>query len=97
MRDLMLGKAHFKEFIDSPERIATNILSQRLTRLSACGLIERYPSAALPGREAYRLTAKGTSLLPVLEQLAAWGLENIAGTAARLRRVERTSRARKST
>jgi DNA-binding HxlR family transcriptional regulator len=85
VRDLLLGKAHFKEFLDSPEGIATNILAQRLQRLSAGGLVVRYPSDRIPGREAYRLTDKGASLRPLLEQIAAWGLENIEGTAARLR------------
>jgi DNA-binding HxlR family transcriptional regulator len=85
IRDLMFGKAHFKEFVTSPERVATNILAQRLSRLSGSGLIERYPSDVYPGREAYRLTAKGHSLRPLLEQMAAWGLEHIEGTSARLK------------
>lgn len=85
IRDLMLGKAHFKEFVTSPERVATNILAQRLHRLSESGLVERYPSEVFPGREAYRLTAKGHSLRPLLEQMAAWGLEHIEGTSARLK------------
>ena len=85
VRDLMLGKAHFKEFAASPERVATNILAQRLNRLSELGLVERYPSGVFPGRAAYRLTAKGHSLRPLLEQMAAWGLEHIEGTSARLK------------
>ncbi len=85
IRDLMLGKAHFKEFVTSPERVATNILAQRLHRLSESGLVERYPSEVFPGREAYRLTAKGHSLRPLLEQMAVWGLEHIEGTSARLK------------
>jgi len=85
IRDLMLGKAHFKEFVTSPERVATNILAQRLNRLRESGLIERYPSDVFPGREAYRLTATGHSLRPLLVQMAAWGLEHIEGTSARLK------------
>lgn len=86
IRDLLLGKAHFKEFLESPEHVATNILSQRLARLTEAGLIERFPSEVFPGREAYRLTAKGQSLQPMLEQMAAWGLEHLPGTAVRLTR-----------
>jgi DNA-binding HxlR family transcriptional regulator len=85
IRDLLFGKAHFKEFMASPEHVATNILTERLVRLSDSGLIERYPSEVFPGREAYRLTAKGKSLTPLLEQMAAWGLKHIEGTSARLK------------
>lgn len=84
VRDLLFGKAHFKEFLSSPEGVATNILTQRLTRLLEAGLIERYPSEVYAGRDAYRLTAKGLSLRPVLEQMAAWGLQHIEGTSARI-------------
>jgi len=79
-----LGKAHYKEFLESPERVATNILAQRLARLVEGGLIERSPSEVYPGREAYRLTQKGASLRPLVEQMTDWGLKNIEGTSARL-------------
>jgi DNA-binding HxlR family transcriptional regulator len=47
-------------------------------------LIEQFPSAEHPGREAYRLTKKGKSLLPVLKSILDWGLVNIDGTRAEL-------------
>ena len=84
IRDLFSGKAHFKEFCASPEHIATNILADRLQRLVNNKLAEKYPSEQQPGRDAYRLTARGNSLFPLLDALAAWGLKNIPGTAARL-------------
>lgn len=84
VRDLMFGKTHFKDFLASPEGVATNILTQRLARLMASGLIERYPSEVYAGRDAYRLTAKGLSLRPLLEQMAAWGLMHIEGTSPRI-------------
>ncbi|KAA5539444.1 helix-turn-helix transcriptional regulator [Roseiconus nitratireducens] len=80
IRDMALGRSHFKEFSESPEKIATNILSDRLAKLVDAGLAERYPSVEFPGRDAYRLTDKGQSLLPVLKAIADWGLENIEGT-----------------
>lgn len=82
IRDLACGKSHFGDFGRSPERIATNILADRLGRLVAAGLVEKYPSADAPGRDAYRLTAKGRTLGPVLKAVARWGLEQIEGTAA---------------
>jgi len=84
VRDLMSGKAHFKEFLASPERIATNILAERLVRLAANGIVERYPSEDMSGREAYRLTEKGRSLRPLMAQIKAWGLAHVEGTDARV-------------
>ena len=82
VRDLASGKRYFNDFCRSPERIATNILADRLARLVEAGLAEKFVSVDLPGRDAYRLTAKGKSLQPVLSSLAAWGLANIQGTKA---------------
>jgi DNA-binding HxlR family transcriptional regulator len=84
VRDLACGKSLFKEFSSSPERIATNILADRLARLGKAGLIEKAPADAA-GREAYRLTSRGKSLLPVLQALADWGLTHIKGTEARMK------------
>lgn len=83
VRDLARGLSQFKDLRASPEGIATNILADRLARLQEHGLAEKF---APPGgaREGYRLTAKGESLLPVLNAVAAWGLLHIEGTEARL-------------
>ena len=85
IRDLFLGRSHYKEFAASPERIATNILADRLTRLMEHGLVEKFPSPEQPGRDAYRLTAKGKSLKPVLSAVTNWGLKHLPGTAAKLK------------
>ena len=84
VRDLLSGKSHFKEFLASPEKIATNILAERLTRLASNGFIERYASSDIAGRDAYRLTEKGRSLRGLLVQLKTWGLDHIDGTEVRL-------------
>ncbi len=73
IRDMMLlGRRTFKEFLDSYERIATNILADRLRRLEAYGIIrtERDPS---DGRKLiYQLTPKGIDLAPVLTEMVLW-------------------------
>lgn len=84
IRDLLLGKTLFKEFAQSPEKIATNILSNRLVRLRENGLVEKIPSKDYPNRDAYRMTKKGNSLRPVLKSILDWGLANIEGTRAEL-------------
>ena len=81
VRDLACGKRYFNDFCRSPEKIATNILAERMERLVTSGLAEKYASE---GREAYRLTEKGKSLGPVLSAIAEWGLSNISGTSAQM-------------
>jgi DNA-binding HxlR family transcriptional regulator len=85
VRDLACGKRHFNDFCRSPEKIATNILADRLERLVANDLAEKYASDDPPNRDCYRLTAKGKSLGPVLTAVSEWGLSNIQGTKAVLK------------
>lgn len=85
VRDLILGRTLFKEFLASPEKIATNILSNRLTRLVEAGLVETFPSPKKLGSDAYRLTDKGRSLGTIVKDFADWGLQNIEDTEARLK------------
>lgn len=80
VRDLLLGRRYFEEFLSSPERIATNILSDRLKLLIAQGLVEKVPDEGDRRRFVYRLTPRGRSLRQVLVPLARWSLENIPGT-----------------
>ncbi len=85
VRDLLLGRSHFKEFVASPEGIATNILADRLTRLVEQELAEKFPSPEQTGRDAYRLTAKGKSLKPVLQSIIHWGLKHIDGAEEKMK------------
>jgi DNA-binding HxlR family transcriptional regulator len=85
VRDMLLGRCYYKDFCQSPEKIATNILADRLSKLIEHGIAERWIPDEENGREAYRLTAKGQSLKSVLEAVAQWGLSNIKGTEARLK------------
>ncbi len=82
VRDLACGKRHFNDICRSPEKIATNILADRLERLVAHNLVEKYESADPTARECYRLTVRGRSLGPVLAAVAEWGLANLPGTTA---------------
>ena len=84
MRDLLLyNKRRFAEFLHSPERIASNILADRLRRLEECGLIRRQRYAEHPPREEYHPTAPGRDLAPVLRELIRWGQRHVPGTAKR--------------
>lgn len=82
IRDLLLyDKRRFSEFLSSPERIASNILADRLERLERCGLVERRQYADHPTREEYHPTARGWDLVPVLRELIRWGQRHVPGTA----------------
>lgn len=81
VRDLLfLRKRRFGEFLESPERIPTNILTERLRRLEEHGIVIKVPYPSRPQRYEYRLTTKGTDLLPVLREMAAWANRHIPGT-----------------
>ena len=80
IRDLVLGKKQYQEFLSSPERIATNILADRLKRLQEAGIIVRKAYQRNPIRYEYVLTNKGDGLKSVLNVFASWGLENFPGT-----------------
>lgn len=81
IRDLFLGKSRYGEFLESPERITTNILAERLRRLESEGLVEKQAYQDNPPRHAYRLTRKGRELEPVLRELRKWGLRHMPGAA----------------
>ena len=70
--------------MNSPEKIASNILTSRMQLLIEAEMVKKQKSPVYSGREAYTLTKKGKSLWPVLEVVADWGLKNIRGTEMRL-------------
>lgn len=72
VRDLAMGKARFAQLLQSPEGITTSILTDRLRRLEAAGVVSRTAYQERPVRHEYRLTAKGRGLIPVLQALARW-------------------------
>lgn len=82
VRDLFAGKRRFREFLASPEGIASNILAARLERLTAFGLVSAEASDERAGASAYGLTERGRSLFPVLAAMRDWGLGHVAGTRA---------------
>jgi DNA-binding HxlR family transcriptional regulator len=73
MRDIiMLDKHTFKEFISSPEKIATNILSNRLKRLEQMGLITRTQNQSNKRVFLYNATERGFALKDILMAHITW-------------------------
>lgn len=80
VRDLLWHDKHtFQALLRSDEHIPTNILSERLRRLMAWGLVTREPYQDKPVRYAYALTHTGRTLEPVLLQLMRWGHYHLGG------------------
>lgn len=79
VRDLMRGKRRFAELVDSPERIPTNILAERLKRLVSLGVVEARRYSDRPPRLEYQLTEKGEDLRPVLRAMVEWGITHAGG------------------
>lgn len=74
IRDLMVrGFRTFKEFQESGEGIATNVLADRLQKLEAAGIIAAEANETDGRRVNYRLTEKGIDLAPILLELLIWG------------------------
>jgi DNA-binding HxlR family transcriptional regulator len=74
IRDVMLrGKMSFSEFLNSEERIATNILVSRLTILEDQKILVKDVSTENKSKYIYSLTQKGADLLPIVIELMDWG------------------------
>lgn len=73
VRDLMFkGGKNFNDFLGAGEGIASSVLTDRLARLEAHGVVDRARDPADARRFIYRLTAKGIDLAPVLVELVLW-------------------------
>ncbi len=69
---LIEGKESFKDFTDSEEAIATNILSTKLKLLEELGIIIKTKRPDNKKTSLYLLTDKGLALTPILVELATW-------------------------
>ena len=70
-------KSMFKDFTESQESIATNILSSRLKMLEKFGIIKKGNKPDNKKVNIYTLTEKGLSFTPILIELMIWSDENI--------------------
>ena len=82
IRDIMFGnRRHYRDLLDhSEERIASNILADRLKKLMERGLLTRRDDPTHKQKGIYSLTEASIQLLPVLAQLGAWGRRHLPTT-----------------
>ncbi len=74
---LIEGKETFKDFTESEEAIATNILSSKLKLLEEVGIIIKTQRPDNKKTNLYLLTDKGMALTPILIELATWSDKNL--------------------
>src|SRR5215210_7166616 len=78
LRDMIFaGKRHFRELLRSEEGIASNILSDRLKRLVAEGMVTKAGDPTHRQKAIYSLTEKAITLVPVFAAMGAWGSEHL--------------------
>ena len=83
IRDIMfMGKCNYGEFANSDEKIATNILADRLVILEKAEIIKKSKDPDHKSKFIYSLTKKGIDLLPVLIEIIKWGATYDKDTAA---------------
>ncbi len=60
---------------------APNILTERLRRMTAAGLLHASPYSRRPPRMRYELTGYGRELAQLVEGLRSWGARRVGGPA----------------
>lgn len=78
LRDAFLGVRRFEDLVERLG-ISRNVLTDRLDKLVAAGVLHRRPYDEARGRYDYLLTDKGRALWPVMTALRQWGDEWVFG------------------
>jgi DNA-binding HxlR family transcriptional regulator len=73
---MLEGKRHFRELLNGEEKIASNILTDRLTMLEREGIISKKPDPEHKQKYIYSLTAAGIDLVPIIIEMGAWSLKH---------------------
>ncbi len=81
IRDILFaGSKSFGEFLSSPEKIASNILSDRLEKLVSNGILKKSVNKENRLKFDYDLTETGKDLEPIIKAIGEWGHTSIDGT-----------------
>lgn len=74
---LSAGPAGFRELARAVDGVSDSVLSDRLSALTAGGLVTRAVEEGPPLSVSYTLTDSGRALMPALEQVAEWAREHL--------------------
>jgi DNA-binding HxlR family transcriptional regulator len=81
VRDLMLHETRtYGDFAKADEKIATNILANRLQVLEDNGIIMKLPYPDNKVKWLYQLSKKGVDLIPAVIEIALWGSKYVSNT-----------------
>ena len=94
---LMVGKRHYGEFLESPERIASNVLADRLKRLEDAGIVSKETDPSSQSKIIYKLTPKGVELIPLVLEVVLWGTKHATHTTTPLELVRKIKKDRAGT
>ncbi|HZE85089.1 MAG TPA: helix-turn-helix domain-containing protein [Puia sp.] len=89
IRDIMFeGKRHFRELLQSEEKIASNILTDRLNMLEREGIIKKSPDPGHKQKYIYTLTSAGIDLLPIIVEIGGWSIRHRSVDPVKSRHAE---------
>tara|TARA_X000001036_G_scaffold145761_1_gene138580 strand:+ start:1898 stop:2365 length:468 start_codon:yes stop_codon:yes gene_type:complete len=77
IRDLFLERTTFTEFMNSPEKISSNILTDRINKLTKYNLIEYRVHPNNRKIKQYYLTQAGIDLYPIIYDLIVWSIDHL--------------------
>ena len=77
VRDIFNGKKSFGEFLESPEKISTSVLTNRLQLLERAGISQHILSTKDKKVKWYYLTDRGIDLFPILYEMIYWSKRNL--------------------
>ncbi|ADB38101.1 winged helix-turn-helix transcriptional regulator [Spirosoma linguale] len=77
LRDMVFaGKSTYGQFLQSAEKMATNVLADRLAVLESQGLLTKAVASDKKSKFTYRLTEKGVDTIPIIIELILWGTKH---------------------
>jgi DNA-binding HxlR family transcriptional regulator len=77
LRDMIFAdKSTYGQFLQSEEKIATNVLADRLAILESQGILTKTVAADKKSKFTYRLTEKGIDTVPIIVSLVLWGTKH---------------------
>jgi DNA-binding HxlR family transcriptional regulator len=95
VRDMMFkGKNYYGEFLTSEEKIATNILADRLSMLEKSEIVVKSIDPNHKSKLIYKLSQKGIDLLPVLIEVIMWSAKYDKNSAVDIEFVKNIERDR---
>ena len=77
IRDLFNGKKSFRDFLESPEKISTSVLANRLQLLEGAGIAQHILSNKDKKVKWYYLTDRGIDIFHILYEMVYWSKRNL--------------------